>query len=267
MSDVTYKKQKKKNTFGNSFRIAFLMYSRIPMPQADWEAANMRYVMCFFPLVGAAIGAVVFGVSKLCAWLSVPALLTAIVLILLPILISGGIHLDGFMDVCDAVGSRQEPARKLEIMKDSHVGSFAVLGLVVLLLLNLGAWYEIPIECLQVLGIGFVLSRAMSGYLVIREKAARKDGLNAMFSGAAEKNRTKIVLWIYMAACVVFMLIASVPAGIAACVVAFVCLAAMPQMAKRQFGGWTGDVAGYFLQICEVAMAIAAVVVWHIVAG
>lgn len=237
------------------------------MPQADWEAANMRYVMCFFPLVGAAIGAVVFGVGKLCAWLSVPALLTAIVLILLPILISGGIHLDGFMDVCDAVGSRQEPARKLEIMKDSHVGSFAVLGLVVLLLLNLGAWYEIPIECLQVLGIGFVLSRAMSGYLVIREKAARKDGLNAMFSGAAEKNRTKIVLWIYMAACVVFMLIASIPAGIAACVVAFVCLAAMPQMAKRQFGGWTGDVAGYFLQICEVAMAIAAVVVWHIVAG
>ncbi len=267
MSDVTYKKQKKKNTFGNSFRIAFLMYSRIPMPQADWEAANMRYVMCFFPLVGAAIGAVVFGVGKLCAWLSVPALLTAIVLILLPILISGGIHLDGFMDVCDAVGSRQEPARKLEIMKDSHVGSFAVLGLVVLLLLNLGAWYEIPIECLQVLGIGFVLSRAMSGYLVIREKAARKDGLNAMFSGAAEKNRTKIVLWIYMAACVVFMLIAGIPAGIAACVVAFVCLAAMPQMAKRQFGGWTGDVAGYFLQICEVAMAIAAVVVWHIVAG
>lgn len=234
------------------------------MPMADWEAANMRYVMCFFPLVGAAIGAVVFGISKLCVWLSVPSLLAAIVLILLPILISGGIHLDGFMDVCDAIGSRQEPARKLEIMKDSHVGSFAVLGLVVLLLLNLGSWYQIPVECLQVLGIGFVMSRAMSGFLVVQEKAARKDGLNAMFSGAAEKNRTKVVLCMYMAACVVFMLIASIPAGIAACVAAFGCMFIIPQVAKRQFGGWTGDVAGYFLQVCEVAMAIAAVVVWNI---
>lgn len=266
MSQGTRNKENRKRSFGNSFRIAFLMYSRIPMPQADWEAANMRYVMCFFPLVGAAIGAVVFGISKLCAWLSVPSLLTAVVLILLPVLISGGIHLDGFMDVCDAVGSRQEPARKLEIMKDSHVGSFAVLGLIVLFLLNLGAWHQIPVECLQVLGIGFVLSRAMSGYLVVSKKAARKDGLNAMFSGAAEKNRTKFALWLYMAACVVFMLIANIPAGIAACVVAFVCLFAIPKMAERQFGGWTGDVAGYFLQVCEVAMAVAAVVVWHIAA-
>lgn len=266
MSEVTNQNNKKPKVFGNSFRIAFLMYSRIPMPMADWEAANMRYVMCFFPLVGAAIGAVVFGVSKLCAWLSVPSLLASIVLIFLPILISGGIHLDGFMDVCDAVGSRQEPARKLEIMKDSHVGSFAVLGLFVLLLLNLGCWYQIPVECLQVLGIGFVMSRAMSGFLVVREKAARKDGLNAMFSGAAEKNLTKVVLCIYMVACVVFMLIANIPAGIAACVAAFGCLIAVPIMAKRQFGGWTGDVAGYFLQVCEVAMAIAAVVVWNVVA-
>lgn len=237
------------------------------MPLADWEKANMRYVMCFFPLVGAAVGAAVFGVDKLCAWLSVPPLLTAVFLILLPILISGGIHLDGFMDVCDALGSGQERERKLEIMKDSHVGSFAVLGLAVLLLLNLGAWYQIPLECLQVLGLGFVLSRSLSGYLVVREKAARKDGLNAMFSSAAEKNRTKFVLYIYMAVCAMFMIIASRLAGIAAVVAAACCLVLIPRMAKKQFGGWTGDVAGFFLQICEVMMALAAVVVWHIVCG
>lgn len=264
MSTNGNKKKSNRHTFGNSFRIAFLMYSRIPMPQADWDAMQMRYVMCFFPLVGVAIGAVVFGVSKLCAFLTLPSLLTAVFLILLPILISGGIHLDGFMDVCDALGSAQEKERKLEIMKDSHVGSFAVLGLVVLMLLQLGAWHEIPIKVLQVLAIGFVLSRALSGYLVVREKAARKEGLNAMFSGAAEKNKTKLVLYIYMAACVVCMLLCSVPAGIAAVAAAVVCVWLIPRMAKRQFGGWTGDLAGFFLQVCELCMALAAVVVWNI---
>lgn len=255
----------KKGSPGSSFRIAFLMYSRIPMPQTDWDAGRMRYVMCFFPLVGAVIGAVVFAVSKLCMWLSVPPLLTAVFLILLPVLISGGIHLDGYMDVCDALGSGQEREKKLAIMKDSHVGSFAVLGLAVLFLLQLGAWHELPLDCLKVLGIGFVLSRALSGYLVVREKAARKDGLNAMFASAAEKNRTKLVLFIYMTACVVLMLLVSLPAGIAAVAAALVCVVLIPRMANRQFGGWTGDLAGFFLQICEVSMAVAAVVVWHVV--
>lgn len=111
-----------------SLCIAFSTYSRIPVPQVAWTDENRKYSMCFFPLIGAVIGLLLWGWLALCDVLGFGALLRGAVGALLPILVTGGIHMDGFMDTSDALASWQPPEKRLEILKDSHVGAFAVLG-------------------------------------------------------------------------------------------------------------------------------------------
>ena len=80
----------------NSFKIAFAMYSKIPMPRADWEKENMRYMMCFFPLIGAVIGALLIGWEWLSLRLQAGDILRSAGCVLIPVAVTGGIHLDGY---------------------------------------------------------------------------------------------------------------------------------------------------------------------------
>ena len=79
--------------------VAFSMFSAVPMPQFAWSARNMRYSLCAFPLIGAVIALAQWGWDLLCARLGFPAILRSAGLCLLPVLITGGIHLDGYADV------------------------------------------------------------------------------------------------------------------------------------------------------------------------
>lgn len=101
-----------------SCSIAFSMYSRIPMPRTEWNQENMKYAMCFFPLVGVVIGGIVFFVSKILLYFNVSDLFYSVTLTLLPVIVTGGIHMDGFMDTSDALGSYGSREKKLEILKD-----------------------------------------------------------------------------------------------------------------------------------------------------
>ena len=69
----------------SSFLIAFSMYSKIPVPQADWEKSSMEYVMCFFPLVGAVIGGILYGAAWAADFFAIPRQLSAAVLTALPL--------------------------------------------------------------------------------------------------------------------------------------------------------------------------------------
>ena len=122
----------------NSLVLAFAMYSKIPTPEADWEKEKMRYVMCFFPLVGAVIGALICGWTLLCGSMAIGGGLRAAVYVLLPVLVTGGIHLDGYLDTCDALHSYAPKERKLEILKDPHTGAFAIICGISLFMMNFG---------------------------------------------------------------------------------------------------------------------------------
>ena len=76
----------------NSFKIAFAMFSKIPMPQADWSEENMRYMLCFFPFVGAAVGVVMLGMEWLCRYFGMSNGFIAVALVLVPVIVTGGIH-------------------------------------------------------------------------------------------------------------------------------------------------------------------------------
>ena len=105
--------------------VAFAMFSAIPVPQFDWNEKNMRYAMCAFPLIGVVIGAA----WCVCGALPLPGLAKAAGFALIPVWITGGIHLDGYADTCDALSSYGDRTKKLEILKDPHCGAFAVIRL------------------------------------------------------------------------------------------------------------------------------------------
>ena len=108
----------------NSLFIALSMYSRIPVPRVDWEKENMRYAMCFFPMIGVVIGAVMYLAGWLLDKTSVGGLFRGVVVTLIPIMITGGIHMDGFMDTMDALGSWGVRDKGLAIRKESLAGAW-----------------------------------------------------------------------------------------------------------------------------------------------
>ncbi len=184
----------------NSFFIALSMYSRIPVPRVDWKKENMRYAMCFFPMIGVVIGAVMYLAGWLLDKTSVGGLFRGVVFTLIPIIITGGIHMDGFMDTMDALGSWGDREKKLEILKDSHAGAFAILGMGCYLMWSVAVWSELPAEVLRVCGVSFVLSRALSGFSVVTFPAARNSGLLKMFQDGAQKKVVRITMCLYVAA-------------------------------------------------------------------
>ncbi|MBQ8815325.1 MAG: adenosylcobinamide-GDP ribazoletransferase [Lachnospiraceae bacterium] len=242
----------------NSFKLAFSMYSRIPMPRADWDKDKMKYVMAFFPLIGVAVGGGMILWNLLVQRTGINGLMSAAGRVLIPLLLTGGIHMDGFLDTIDARRSYQSFERKLEILKDPHTGAFAIIYGGIYLVAMLGLYSQVSSGYLWIVAIGFVLSRALSGMSVVAFKGAKDTGMAADFRLSAEKRRVFIALVVYAVLASAAMIIMSPLAGGLAVVGAFSVFGYYRVMSYREFGGVTGDLAGYFLQLCELAIAVAA---------
>lgn len=238
----------------NSFFIALSMYSRIPVPRVDWKKENMRYAMCFFPMIGVVIGAVMYLAGWLLDKTSVGGLFRGVVFTLIPIIITGGIHMDGFMDTMDALGSWGDREKKLEILKDSHAGAFAILGMGCYLMWSVAVWSELPAEVLRVCGVSFALSRALSGFSVVTFPAARNSGLLKMFQDGAQKKVVRITMCLYVAAAVIMMAVMNARAMTGAVTGMMIAFLYYIVVSRKQFGGVTGDLAGFFLETAELAM-------------
>ncbi|MBU5472166.1 adenosylcobinamide-GDP ribazoletransferase [Roseburia sp. MSJ-14] len=249
----------------NACIIAFAMYSKIPMPRADWEKENMKYAMCFFPWVGVVIGACVYLWGRFAGNISVGSILYAAVLTLIPIFITGGIHLDGLLDTADALSSWQTRERRLEILKDSHTGAFAIITCCMYFIAYFGFSSELfemqRIEGIGVIAIGFFLSRCLSGFSVTAFPCAKDSGLAATFANGADKKRAGKVLIGEGILAIAVMIWVSIPLGIAAVVAALLTFWWYHHMSVEKFGGITGDLAGCFLQVCELMILVAVVVV------
>ena len=132
-----------------SFVIAFSVYSKIPVPQFEWKEEDMKYMMCFFPWIGGVIGLLLYGWAVLCRKLDIGSFCQVLMCAVIPLAVSGGFHVDGFMDTMDAFHSYQEKERKLEILKDSHIGAFAVIMLALYGLIYLAAYSEVQYCCFR----------------------------------------------------------------------------------------------------------------------
>ena len=167
--------------------------------------------------------------------------------------------MDGLLDTADAMSSWQTMERRLEILKDSNSGAFAIITGLVYFILYFGVMSEVSGKTIGVICISFVLSRSLSGYSVVSFKKARKTGLAVAFANPAQKKVVQFTMIGYIAVCAVVLLLLDPVAGAAVLVGAFGVFAYYHHMAMKYFGGITGDLCGFFTQISELAMAMLAV--------
>ncbi len=246
---------RKRGRLWDSLFIAFSMYSRIPVPRTEWSSEGMRYALCFFPLVGVAVGMIMGGFFYFAGWQGMGETAFCCIGTALPIILTGGIHMDGFLDVVDARSSCLPRERKLEILKDPHTGAFAIIGGGVYLILYLAVFSGLKDGGFPAAAGVYVMERALSGWSVVSFPKAKKDGLASTFAGEAKKKAVQVsmVLW-GMAAAVFLVFAGGILAGGLSVAAAFLIFWQYRRMAVKEFGGITGDLAGYFLQLCELGM-------------
>ena len=181
-------------------------------------------------------------------------------LTLLPVLLSGGIHLDGFCDTADALSSHAAPERKREILKDSHTGAFAILYAAGWFTAYFALCTEIELcgRAALFLGILQVFSRALGAFASVALPGSGQTGLLAAFRMRRRK-KAAWLLGIWLAACTAGLCALSLPGGIAAALIAAGCFFGLRRMAAREFGGMSGDLAGYIITLSQLLMLLGYV--------
>lgn len=236
---------------------AFSMFSAIPVPQAPWTPGTMRYLLCAFPLVGAAVGGAEWACWAACGALGAGPLVRGALLTALPALLTGGIHLDGYCDTCDALGSHAPAARKQEILRDPRLGSSGAVRLGLYLLASLALWAELPAFPGPAVLMGFMLSRSLSGLAVASLEVSPSSGLARSFAEAADRRRVRAAL-AALSACLAALMCASAGwAGAAMAAAACAAFGWLARTARKEFAGLSGDLNGWFLQKAELWMLAA----------
>lgn len=249
---------------------AFSLYTRIPMPYLKMSDKDMRYVLSWFPVTGVVLGfleALAMYASYICG-LSV--FVTSILLIIIPIVYTGGIHIDGFMDTTDALRSYKPKEDKLKIMDDPHSGAFAIIGLSVYLMVSF-ALYVIAIRDVATghmifICQMFILSRSLSAITCYALPKAKKSGMlyniTESFDGA-EKNKgvEKYILPVlFFVVSVSVQIYSDLYAGIINVCLQSLLILYYIRKTKKEFGGITGDTAGWLLQQSELLSIVSLAV-------
>lgn len=247
---------------GATLAVAFSMYSRIPMPSVEWNEKNMRYALCAFPLVGIVQGTLCFAWGALSWVIPLPALVLAAGFTVIPLWVNGGIHLDGLADTADALASHAPKEKKLEILKDPHIGAFGVIALIVhiLLMFALFTGFIPTVETMVALVGMFVLSRCLSGWAIVRWPLAKAEGTARSFHDGSAGAKAAFILAVWALLAVACLVISRGLVGGGMVMAAAMVMLSYRLMAMKNFGGVTGDLAGWFLQMAELAMLAVLVI-------
>ncbi|AWK86329.1 adenosylcobinamide-GDP ribazoletransferase [Azospirillum thermophilum] len=237
--------------------LALVFLTRIPLPLrgplADGAAAR---AIAWFPAVGALVGLAGGAAYALAGLLSLPPPVAALLALAAMVWLTGGLHEDGAADVADGFGGGRSTARKLEIMRDSRVGSYGVLALLLSLSLRAAAIAALaePGAVAAALIAAGALSRAGLAPMARLMPPARRDGLGAA-QGRPPVRTVALALLLGLLPAVG----AAGWAGLAAAVAAGTAALLVGRSAIRQIGGQTGDVYGAAQQLGEVAVLLTLV--------
>ncbi|WP_040191979.1 adenosylcobinamide-GDP ribazoletransferase [Clostridium culturomicium] len=244
------------------FLMAVSMFTIIPLPHNIWDDEGGKHIMKFYPVVGLIVGFIWYGVYKVLQLLGASTMITAAIIMIVPFILTGMLHLDGFMDVCDALLSRRSKEEKLRILKDSHTGAFAVIALAMLFTVNFAAVYTIVDINTNPLGFIFIpiISRSLIGYLLLSKEAMKGSSLGAFFKqGTGVVDRALLMMALIVATFTAIVFI-NVNAGIMVSVMIVTALLLVDNCC-REFDGISGDTAGFGLVMAEtVGILILALI-------
>lgn len=236
----------------------FSTYSRIPMPHVTLNSDDMKYALAFFSLIGAVIGALEYGLFLVCQYCDMPSFVFACLGACIPVIITGGIHVDGYMDTMDALNSYGDREKKLAIMKDPHAGAFAVIWLAVYGLIYIAFLYMINTNGILLFSLSFVISRACSGFSVCTINSAKNEGMLHDVKANSSNVLIAVVNALTAIACIGIVLIFDWICGLAALAVLIIVYCMYRYKCRKEFGGITGDTSGFYLCTVELMLVIVA---------
>jgi adenosylcobinamide-GDP ribazoletransferase len=240
----------------NCFLAALVFYTRVPAPQSfRYDEKYQRQSAKYFPLIGALVGSACAIVYFVSAWL-LPASVAVILSMACAVLITGALHEDGFADVCDGFGGGWNTEQVLHIMKDSRIGSYGAIGIVLLLGLKFAVLFEIQAHSVTLLLGSIVAAHTLSRFFALCQMQAqryvRADGQGK--SLLATQLKLSVSEWVYIGmfpAVTLLLLPAAQLSG--ALMTSTVIAVAWAYYCRRRIGGYTGDCLGAMQQLSEAA--------------
>ena len=248
----------------NGLRSAIGFLTILPAAPRD-AAGGLASARTWFPVVGMILGAILVAADLLLRSVdsmvtqddsTLPPLLSAVLLTVILVVLTRALHLDGFMDCCDALFGGFDRKRRLEILRDPHVGAFAVTGVVCLLLLKASAILALPqAGRLWVLLLFPCLSRWAVVMAMELFPYVRSGGIGTPFLNNTRRWQVAFALLVTVIAALVIagvagLVLVAVTSAVAWCVGAW---------ASKQLGGVTGDVYGAVIEVSEVAVLLVGV--------
>lgn len=213
--------------------------------------------LVYFPLVGLFLGLILVAVNNLLWLIPLQPLLINVVLVILLIILTGGLHLDGLADTVDAFCSRKSKEQMLEIMRESHIGTMGVLSLISVILLKVSLLYSLsPSLTNASLILMCTLSRCslvwtMSNFAYLRKQGKAKAFVEAM-NWKIFLLASSITLF-----CALFLLQLK---GIAAFIMAALFVFLLGKFIAQKIGGITGDTLGAINELTEVFVLFSVLV-------
>jgi adenosylcobinamide-GDP ribazoletransferase len=231
--------------------IAFNLLTTLPVrAPADWQPGDSGRAAGWYPFVGLVIGALVVGAYTLLD-LYISTLVTAAISLLLWVILTGGLHLDGLADCCDGLLHASNPERRLEIMKDSRMGAFGGIGLMLALLLKASALASLPAD--RILP-GILLAASLGRWFVILagfQPLARPGGMGADYALGLSKSA---LLWGGLIPLLLVLLL-GLP-GLVALGITCLAVVLLLHFARSRIRGVTGDVFGLVVETSEILVLV-----------
>ena len=244
------------------FYMSLGMFWAIPLPFHIWDDASLDLMLPFFPVIGILIGAIWWGIGTLLLLTGVHIVLISAVLMTVPFLLTGFLHLDGYMDTSDAVLSRRPLEDKLRILKDPNTGAFSVIMIGFLFVLQFGAVYAVIDGGKALLPLVFtaVASRCCASISLLCMKIMPESGYaNMMTQNTHGGHRGFVVALLLAAAGLAYVFTGFTGLIVVGAVV--LGYAGALAYARKEFTGVSGDLTGFSLVVGELCGVLALAVV------
>ena len=246
----------------NAVNMAIGMFSIIPPFKKVWCEKSAKHIMKMFPIIGFVIGLIWYGVSILLEKFNVPIMISSAILLSVPFILTGFLHLDGFMDMCDALLSRRPKEEKIRILKDSTVGAFSVISLVLVFFIEFSAINSILQERKNTAFLILipVISRSLVAYFLITKKSIKESYFGKLYKEGTGIVDKIILIGIYVIALIAGFFINHV-LGISISLAMAIIAIILVKKAEKELGGVNGDVSGYIITLSELtALIILAII-------